>query len=122
MDPTNPELEDVKNAIKDVCRSMGIRAFRVDDVEHQDPITDVMLEQIRQSQFLIADLSGERPNAYYEVGYAHALNKKPVLFRKAGTKIHFDLSVHNVPEYTNITDLKTMLRKRIRALLKSANE
>jgi hypothetical protein len=117
MDPSHAELEDVSNAIKDVCSSFNIQAVRADDVEHQDKITDVILQQIAESEFLIADLSGERPNVYYEVGYAHAMNKRPILFRNHGTKLHFDLSVHNVPEYKNATELKKLLTKRFEAIL-----
>ncbi|HEX8128245.1 MAG TPA: hypothetical protein VF527_04025 [Pyrinomonadaceae bacterium] len=117
MDSAHHELDDVCNAIKEVCGSFGIRALRANDVEHQDKITDIVLYHIANSEFLIADLTGERPNVYYEVGYAHALNKRPILYRKQGTKLHFDLSVHNVPEYKNITELKELLKKRIEAML-----
>jgi hypothetical protein len=117
MDPSLPDLDDVCNAIKDICNSFDIRALRADDVEHQDKITDIVLQHIANSEFLIADMTGERPNVYYEVGYAHAINKRPILYRKHGTRLHFDLSVHNVPEYKNITELKELLSKRFEALL-----
>lgn len=117
IDPSKPELEDVLGAIKEVCSSFGVRAYRADEIEHQDRITNVILNEIGDCDVLIADLSHERPNVYYEIGYAHALNKKPILYRRQGTRLHFDLSVHNVPEYRNITELREMLRRRLEAVL-----
>ena len=113
----NPELEDILNCIKEVCKSFGIDALRADEIEHQDTITKVILERIRKSEFIIADLSGERPNVYYEIGFAHALKKRPILIRKKGQNLHFDLSVHNVPEYKNISDLKKILTGRFEAIM-----
>lgn len=117
MDPDNPELEDVYQTIKQVCATFGVNAYRADEIEHQDRITDLILSEIKSCEFLIADLTHERPNVYYEIGYAHALNKRPILYRKAGTRLHFDLSVHNVPEYKNMTELKAILKRRLEAIL-----
>lgn len=117
MDTSHPELEDIWDAIDDVCNSFGIKADRADKVQHQDKITDLVLRRIEESEFLIADLTGERPNVYYEVGYAHAINKRPILYRKQDTRLHFDLSVHNAPEYKNVGELKKLLNERLEAIL-----
>lgn len=117
IDPSKPELDDVRNVIKEVCKKFGIKAVRADDIQHQERITDVVLQQIRESEHLIADLSYERPNVYYEIGYAHAIGKRPILYRKQGMSLHFDLSVHNVPEFKNLSELRLMLEERLEAIL-----
>jgi type VI secretion system Hcp family effector len=117
MDPAHPELDDVCNAIKEICGQFGVRASRADDIEHDERITDLILSRIGSSEFTVADLTGERPNVYYEVGYAQAIGKRPILFRRQDTRIHFDLSVHNVRAYKNITQLKDLLAKRFEAIM-----
>lgn len=112
----NPELEEVNTVIKEVCMLFDIKAVRADDIEHSKRITDVILKKIRTSQHIIADLSHERPNVYYEIGYAHAVGKYPVLYCKEGTNLHFDLKDYNVPSYKGVLDLRDKLIKRFQEI------
>lgn len=113
MDPGHPELTDVADSVRSVFRSFGVHAIRADDIEHDGLITERVLNEIKTSEFLFADLTGARPNVYYEIGFAHALGKKVILFRKSGTGIHFDLAGYNCPEYENLRDLQEKLTKRL---------
>ncbi len=116
IDPNNGELEDAYTAITEAFAAFDIKAIRADKVEHQGQITELVLNSIRSCEYLLADLSGERPNVYYEVGFAHALHKHPILFRRKDTKVHFDLSIHNVPEYRSATELRALVRARLEAV------
>lgn len=117
IDSSKPDLQDVLKSIKAICEKFGIRAVRADEIEHQQQITDVVLQQIRECEFLIADLSLERPNVYYEIGYAHAIGRRPILFRKKGTPLHFDLSIHNAREFENMTELEKKLESYFEEVL-----
>lgn len=116
MDPAHPELTDICDAVKDTFRRFGVNAVRADDIEHDGQITQRVLNELRTSEFLFADLTGARPNVYYEVGFAHALDRRVLLYRKAGTGLHFDLAGYNCPEYANLRDLKEKLTRRLESL------
>lgn len=116
MDNNQPELTDVADTVRTVFRTFGVRAQRADDIEHEGLITERVLNEIRTSEFLFADLTGARPNVYYEIGYAHALGKRVILFRKSGTGLHFDLAGYNCPEYENQRDLREKLTSRLISL------
>jgi hypothetical protein len=116
MATSEPSTAHACQAIKRACHRFGIEAQRADDIEHQDVVMEVVLDRIRAAEYVVCDLTGERPNVYYELGYAHALGKRPVLVRKAGTPLHFDIQGYNVVAYSNPDELETALVRRFEAL------
>jgi hypothetical protein len=113
IDKAQPGLEDVLDTVREVFKRFGIKARRADEIEHDDVITNRILEEISSSEFLFADLTGERPSVYYEVGYAHAIKKRVILYRKKEARIHFDLAHRNCPEYGNLKELRHLLHIRL---------
>lgn len=114
----NPELEDAyKLGIKPSIESNGLTCIRVDEIEHNRRVTDKVMECIRNCRVVVADLTEQRPNCYYELGYAHALGKEVVHTVKYGEMIHFDIQDYNFIIYPNTTELKTRLEQRLKAVI-----
>lgn len=96
----------------------GITAHRADDLHTAEKrITDVMMNALVSADYVVCDLTGDRPNVYYEAGYAQALGKPVIFIAHADTVVHFDLRDYPITRYENLPDLEIGLRKRIRRLL-----
>ena len=46
---------------------------------------------ILSSRLVVADLTHERPNAYFELGYARGLGKTVITIARRDSNIHFDV-------------------------------
>jgi hypothetical protein len=122
IDVKDPLLEDIHHAIKDAALSVGLVAERVDEPATTERITDRVLESLHRAEFVVADLTYNKPNVYYEAGYAHALGKIPIYIAKEGTKIEFDLKDYPVIFFPNMSKLKDELTRRLSGLLESHNK
>lgn len=116
IDPNNADLDDVLDAIKEAANRCGIQAERVDEPHSSERITDRILESIRKAEFVIVELTGSRPNVFYEAGYAQGLRKTPIYIARDGTKLEFDLKDYPVIFYRSLKALKDALEARLRGL------
>ena len=57
IDPENRELEDILSAINRATKQLGIHCVRADQIEHSGKITDLILDKIKKSRYLICDIS-----------------------------------------------------------------
>lgn len=104
-------------AIQPALEEKGFNAVRVDEIQHNTTVTVEIIRQIEKSAFVVADLTGERPNVYYEVGYAHRADKEVILMAKKDSAVHFDVAAINRIDYEDYTELKDALSKRIDGII-----
>jgi hypothetical protein len=103
--------------IEPIISDNGLTAIRVDKIRDSGKINDQILENIAKSKFIISDLTGERPNCYYETGFAHALGKELILTIKEKEKIHFDLAGYRFIIWKTESDLRKKLKEQIISIL-----
>ena len=106
------EMDPIFEAIESAATSTKLRAERVKDVPGDYRITDKILFLIRSSRFVVADLTRERPNVYFELGYARGIGKPVVTIVRRGTEVHFDVQDWTYIEYVDSRPLEEDLRKR----------
>jgi nucleoside 2-deoxyribosyltransferase len=91
-----------------------LEAKRVKDVAGDYQITNQLMSMIATARLIVADLSHERPNVYFELGYARGLGKTVVTCARERTKIHFDAKDWTYIAYNDSRVLEKALLDRFR--------
>lgn len=105
-----------EGAYKMVIEKFNLKCIRIDEIQDSGKITDQMLEKIAESKYIIADLTGSKPNCYYECGFAHALGKKMILSIHKDDSVHFDLAGYRFIQWKTEAELRRKLKKRMQTL------
>ena len=113
--PFSSDFRDIYNlGIKQTATELGVVAERVDEQNFSETMLDRIYRQIDTCDFVIADMSGQNPNVFYEVGYAHAKNKLCALITRDANDIPFDLKHHVHIIYDgSVSDLKSKLEPKL---------
>ncbi len=84
------------HAIKRAIKDAGYDPVRIDRSHFTSPITEEIKAQIRQSRFIVADVThgddGARGGVYLEIGLALEQDIPVIFTAERGTKPHFDIS------------------------------
>lgn len=120
MQFTPPYNELYSDVIVPVCDDIGLVAVRADETYGPGLIIADIARQIVEARVIVADITPANPNVYYEVGYAHALNKPTILIAEKPTQLPFDVSPFRVLFYENTIGGKAKveagLRKHLEAI------
>ncbi|MFD8543455.1 TIR domain-containing protein [Streptomyces sp. NPDC059649] len=113
----DPAMEPTFSAIESAARRVGMTAERVKDLKRDFRVTETILEKIESARLVVADLTLERPNVYFELGYARGKGKTVVTLIKEGSKAHVDVRGWNYLEYIDSRPLEEDLVERFKVEL-----
>ena len=122
--PFIEELKEIYLEIyKPICTELGFYCWRVDEISRPGSITKDIVQGIVDSDIVIADLTWNNPNVFYELGIAHTLNKKTIMTCQKNEVIPFDVSNYRVIIYQHTLlgskELAENLKKSISEILET---
>ena len=101
--------------LKPTLEEVGFEVIRADDIQDQQNILKSVVDGINRSDLIVADLTTNNPNVFYELGLAHALRKPVILVTQSIDEVPFDLKSYRLLEYSThfrkINDAKGKLKE-----------
>ncbi|MGH8479006.1 MAG: hypothetical protein ACREXK_05375 [Gammaproteobacteria bacterium] len=116
-----------REVIRPVAERLEFEIVRVDELEGPGIIVDDIQRQISQANAVVAEISSRNPNVFYELGYAHALEKPAVLLakRESSGEMPFDIRGYRAIFYDDTIGgkkaVERSLEQHLRAVLGNAN-
>ena len=109
-----------RDVIKPTCEKFGLEAIRADDIYKCDLIINDIARSIEEASVIIADVTTDNPNVFYEVGYAHGIKKATILLSdRTREKLPFDVSGFRTLFYDNTIGGKSDVEARLTTHLKN---
>ena len=107
------QYKDLYASIQRVCSEFDYEAKRVDESNLTKRILPEIMKQVRQSAFVIADVTEHKPNVFYELGFADGVGKEVILVAKKGTVLPFDIQDVPVLFWESFTEFEEELKKLV---------
>lgn len=104
-----------QNVIKPICEDYDYDVVRADNLYTTGMIIDDIVDSIHESSLIIADITPNNPNVFYEVGFAHGIGKPTILLSdKTRDKLPFDVAGIRTLFYDNTIAGKSAVEESLR--------
>lgn len=104
-----------KDVIAPVCEEFGYQVIRGDNVYTNGLIIEDITRSIRECSIVIADITPNNANVYYEIGFAHGIGKQTILLSDRNReKLPFDISGFRLLFYDNTIGGKAAVEEALR--------
>jgi len=114
-----PAIEDVKQ----LHPTLSFTQARADEnlVTDSDKVKSVV-DSLKRSDLVIADITGHNPNVLWELGFSHALDKPTIILSQTRDNLPFNIRTRDVLEYefstSGLKSLKTRLLQTLLPIVK----
>ena len=110
-----------KDVIKPQCDKLGFHAVRADECYTSSAIIQDIIREISNASIIISDITMDNPNVFYELGYAHALQKPTILLADIDKRdrLPFDISGYRTIFYSNTIAGKKEIESHLRKYMEN---
>lgn len=112
----DPELASI---IQKTLKTIGWNAIPINQKEYNDGIMDQVIKSIKESAFVIAELTHHKMGVYYEAGFAKGMGLPVIHLVKEDhlQSCHFDVKHLNLIVWKDHDDLAKKLENRVLATI-----
>jgi hypothetical protein len=115
--PFSQKHDKVYKAIKDSMKGTFYCCHRIDKQQFNKSIVQKIFSEIQEAKLIIFLSTDQNPNAFYECGYAVALNKEVITLTDDFANLPFDIKDRNSIAYRDDLDsLKKQLNNKLHKL------
>jgi hypothetical protein len=119
--------------IEPSAKACELQPIRIDREEPEGAISEEILSSIRRSVLVVCDLSFERPNCYFEAGFAKGSFRRVIFTARKDHdprsgiacpyKVHFDVDQMKISwwQADDLEEARTEIEQRIRKILAGLN-
>lgn len=97
-----------------VAQKAGLDLRRADEIRGPGIILQDIVKDIAEATVIVAEITPPNPNVFYELGYAHALNKPTILLAKRTERLPFDVAGYRCIFYDDSIAGKSSVEKEFR--------
>lgn len=107
----DPSFAEKKTILETLGRASGVEPFF--PLDNQSFSTESAINAIKAAQFVLADVSLERPSCYFELGIAEALKARVALIASTGTAIHQVGNSQRCLFYSDLTEYRLHISRAL---------
>ena len=116
--PFDDKFNYIYGIIKEEADKNGVICQRADEMNGLQPIVNKIIRGILESQYIIVDITDDKPNVFYELGISHSFRdaRNILILKQKDTKCPFDITHLPYKEYDskNPYQLKSIITNFIK--------